>query len=258
QNFPEILDGLTPERLDFMHRFIRYWRKTAWTIADLDLVLLELHAAGLIGADLGPETVTVLAKTVDVQTRLKLSIEEACAVAARLPVSAAYPAPPAATEDERLFERLFDLDEFFGIADAATDAVNPSVAYHCYSLNTANPADHTIDPNTPALLGALSISETDLLLLFGLLGSVIPFDAHGDTTLDRQRISVLSRHARVARALKLPVVDFIQALRFNFDAAGQVVTSLDQIETLIDFRDWLKASPFTVSEIRFILFGDET
>src|SRR5262249_20264559 len=149
QNFPEILDGLTPERLDFMHRFIRYWRKTAWTIADLDLVLLELHAAGLIGADLGPETVTVLAKTVDVQTRLKLSIEEACAVAARLPVSAAYPAPPAATEDERLFERLFDLDEFFGIADAATDAVNPSVAYHCYSLNTANPADHTIDPNTP-------------------------------------------------------------------------------------------------------------
>lgn len=258
QSFRETLEQLTAPRLDFIHRFVRLWRRTGWSIADLDLVLHELHATGLIGGEIDAEAVTVLGKLIDLQTALKLKVEEVCALATRLPVSRDFPGAPAASADVRVYERLFDLNAFFGEADPVTHAINLTAPYHCYSLNSSNPDDHALDPRTPMLLGALSISETDLLLLFDLLGTVMPFDAKGDTTLDRDRISVLYRHARLARALKLGVDDLIQALRLIFDAGNQVVTSLDQISTLVDFRAWLKNSPFNMSEIRFILRGEES
>ncbi|OQY99736.1 MAG: hypothetical protein B6D35_08675 [Candidatus Brocadia sp. UTAMX2] len=42
QNFPEILKGLNITRLDFIHRFVRLWKKTPWSIPDLDMVLLRV------------------------------------------------------------------------------------------------------------------------------------------------------------------------------------------------------------------------
>ena len=55
------------------------------------------------------------------------------------------------------------------------------------------------------VLGGLGVSETELLLLFEQLKNEMPFDQHGDTTLDRRRISLLFRHARLAKALKLGI-----------------------------------------------------
>ena len=43
QNFPEVLQGLTAARVDFLHRFLRLWRSTQWTIEQLDLLLVSLQ-----------------------------------------------------------------------------------------------------------------------------------------------------------------------------------------------------------------------
>ncbi|MGH7845743.1 MAG: neuraminidase-like domain-containing protein [Candidatus Binatia bacterium] len=257
QNFPEILKGLTPARLDFIHRFIRLWRKTGWSIPELDLVLTALKDAGLAGGTLDGNAVTRLAQLVDFKERLNLTVEELCPLVHELPVSKEFPKPPARKADARLYERLFELKKIFGEKDPVTLEVEISAPFHHYSLNTLNPADQEIDPKTPYVLAGLGVSETELLLLFDLLKNEMPFDVNGDTTLDRRRISLLYRHARLAKALKFSIEDFLQALHLNFLPANLVVTTLEQIRKLKKFADWLKSSSFSVSELRFTLRGEE-
>ncbi len=256
QNFPEILKNLTYDRMDFIHRFVRLWRKTSWSIPELDMVLTALKEADLAGSSIDADAVLNLAQLIDLQNTLKLTVEELCLLVHQLPVSKDFPKLTTRQADNRLYERLFDLKGLFGIKP--NGQFNETLSFHHYSLNTVNPNDQGIDSKTPLLLGGLGISETELLLFFNLLKDEMPFDANGDTTLDRRRISLLYRHARLAKALKLDIEDFIEALHLNFAPANSVITTLSQIRQLQKFRDWLKASPFTVSELRFLLRGEES
>ncbi len=372
QNFPEILKGLTPIRLDFIHRFIRLWKKTPWSIPDLDLVLTALQKFPLNISNLNDNAVMYLAQLVDIQEKLKLTVEELCAMFHQLPASKDFPAPPAKEKDKKLFERLFDVKKLF--EDPVTHTIKLSTTFHHYSLNKNDPNDKSIDPKTPILLGGLGISETELLMLADLLELSMPFNVNGDTTLNRENISLLYRQARLSRALKLSVEDFIQVLylfvssdfyvdefvspltiaglctainndQYNIiplnapintlawlnellmvpdfytalharkpgkgfsttitDLVNETnnyrtksysnlnnneqntikrlnrllleetypqetpksylifplpstVTTFPQIQQLVRFRDWLKSSPFTVSELRFILKGEES
>ncbi|BAZ33812.1 hypothetical protein NIES4074_63260 (plasmid) [Cylindrospermum sp. NIES-4074] len=258
QSCQEVMRNLTQSRLDFIHRFIRLWKKTTWSIPELDLVLTSLKDANAITSDLNNAAIFSLAQLIDIQEKLKLTVEELCSMVDRLPVSKAFPKPPAKQSDRRLYERLFDLKKIFGEKDPNTHEINPTVTFYHYSLNTVNPSDKTIDPNTPLLLGGLGISETELLLLFDLLKNEMPFDANGSCTLDRSKISLLYRHAKLAKSLKLSIEDFIHALRLNFAPANLVVTTLAQIYQLLKFRDWLKSSTFKVAELHFILKGEES
>jgi hypothetical protein len=266
QNFEEILNQLTFERLDFIHRFIRLWKKTPWSISELDLVLASLSEAmpNVIFSDLNAAAVTFVAQLIDIQEKLKLNVEELCALFHFLPVSQNYPEPPANDGDKMLFERIFDPKKLFGV-DPNTGSVNsstpPDNPYHHYSLNKDDPNDQTIDSRTPLLLAGLSISETELLLLFDLLKDEIPFNHHGDCKLDKNGISLLYRHTRLAKALKLTIEDFIVALKLNFAMSGNnaiVVRDLQQVFKLIEFKEWIKNTQFKVSELNYILLGRES
>jgi uncharacterized protein YgfB (UPF0149 family) len=263
QNFAEVLKNLTATRVDFIHRFIRLWRATRWQIPELDLVLVAARDAGLIGPDIDDTAVQLIGRLTEIQAALHLGAEELCALVGQLPVSAAFPRQPY-LEDRRLYERLFDLVTLFGPVDKSTDPQIPgrelaqSFTYHHYSLNTVNPADTVIDPKTPLLVGSLGISETDLLQLLALLKDQVPFDTSGNCTLDRRRLSLLYRHVRIARALNLRTEDFIQALQLIFEPSRVVLTTLDQIEQLMAFTTWLRTSPLSIVELRFILAGAET
>ena len=263
QNFPQIIQNLTPGRVDFIHRFVRLWRATHWQIAELDLVLLAAREAGMIGIDIDSTVIELLGRLSELRAKLRLSVEELCALVGQLPVSAAFPRQPA-PGDRRLYERVFDLANMFGPLAETTLIQTPgpelaqSFTFHHYSFNTLNQADTAVDPKTPLLVGSLGISETELLLIVALLKDEMPFDAAGDCALDRRRLSLLYRHTRVARALNLPIEDFIRALQLLFDPSGLALTSLDQIEDLIAFASWLKASPFSTADLRFILAGAET
>jgi hypothetical protein len=259
QNFQEILQNLTAARVDFIHRFLRLWRTTSWQINELDLLLLALREGSLAGTDLAENVIEQLGQLADLQDVLHLTAEELCALPDSLPVSAAFPRQPTRHEDRRLYERLFDLPKLFGVKDESTGELNQSVAFHNYALNTLDPTDTNVDAQTMSLLlGALGISETELLLLFDLLKSELLFDASGDCTLDKPKLSLLFCHARIARALRLSIDDLIRALHLLFEPGDAALSSLDRIRQLVAFRTWLRSSPFSTSELRFILDGVES
>jgi hypothetical protein len=258
QDFAEVLVGLTDSRLDFIHRFVRLWKKTPWTIAELDLVLTAMKESGVIGADLDPIVVVNLAQLAYFQEKLKLTVEELCALLGQLPVSRSFPLPPAKQTDLRLYERLFDLRALFGEDVHAPHALHTTVPFHSYWFDKQDKKERKQDLNTPRLLAGLGISETELLVLFRLLEKEIPFDASGNCQLDRQKLSLLYRHVRLARSLKLSVDDFVESLQLLFASGPPVVTTIAQSHVLVDFADWLKTTPFTVSELRFVIRGEES
>lgn len=233
----EYLQNLNSDRLDFIHRLIRLWQKTSWSISELDLVLDSLKSANLINADLTTSqdgtknTISSLAQVIHIQEKLNLTVEELCAMFYLLPVSAAFPQAPAKQTEQKLFERLFDRSKL------------------------VDPNNQGIDNKIPVLISGLGISETEARSLLSLLN--IKFDNLVDYPRNRQYISLLYRHARVAKALTFKIDDFIQALNV-ISPNNLTITSLEQIHQLIEFKEWVNASPFNVSEISFILKGTES
>jgi Tc toxin complex TcA C-terminal TcB-binding domain/Neuraminidase-like domain/Salmonella virulence plasmid 28.1kDa A protein len=131
----------------------------------------------------------------------------------------------------------------------------PAVAFHHSTFNNTDPGDTRTDPRAPLLLSSLQISETDLEALLTLLAAEVGFDKNGDGQIDRHRLSLMYRHTRLAAALKLSVADLAEALSLLFDPAERVLTTLDQVEQLLAFITWQRASAFTIAELRFMLAG---
>ena len=266
QNIPQVLASLTPARLDFIHRFIRLWRVTPWQVAELDLILAAGHEAKLIGRDLDDRVIELLARLADLHSQLRLDSMELCALIDDLPDS---PGPhlPVAVQ-RHLYQHVFDLSRLFAPSPDAEapeaaapgraprqPTAQPAFLFHHYAFNTADPTDTSADPKTPLLLASLGISETDLEVLMSLLAGELAFDAGGNCAMDRHRLSLLYRHARLAAALKLPVSDFAHLLQLLFDPAEQVLSTLDQIEHVTAFSTWRRGSPFTIAELGFIVSG---
>jgi hypothetical protein len=257
QNFPEILQNLTNARVDFLHRFLRLWRATGLTIDELDVLLVSLRAAGLIGSELDTAVITQLGQLGELHDALKLDVEDLASWISLLPASRAFPRQPA-IGDRRLYERLFDLKALFGVKDAATGELNQTFTFHHNTLNKAVPTDTSIDPKLPLILGALGVSETELLQLFAMLRPDIPFDANGNATLDRTRLSLLFRHVSLARAMALGIEDLVRAQRLAFTGAKPYATNLGQVRQVLTFGEWLRPSPFTAADLLFVLQGVES
>lgn len=266
QNIPQVLASLTPARLDFIHRFIRLWRVTPWQVAELDLILAAGHEAKLIGRDLDDRVIELLARLADLHSQLRLDSMELCALIDDLPDSPGLHLPVAV--QRHLYQHVFDLSRLFAPSPDAEapeaaapgraprqPTAQPAFLFHHYAFNTADPTDTSADPKTPLLLASLGISETDLEVLMSLLAGELAFDAAGNCAMDRHRLSLLYRHARLAAALKLPVGDFAHLLQLLFDPAEQVLSTLDQIEHVTAFSTWRRGSPFTIAELGFIVSG---
>jgi hypothetical protein len=256
QNFPEFLDNLIDERLDFIHRFIRLWKRTPWSIPELDMLLAALaksysipsEANVVITYEINSQIVIDIARMIRIQENLKFSIEELCAMVDQLPVSVNYPALPENVKDKKLFERLFDTSKLFG-------ENSNSCEFYCYLM--AKPNTVSIDDKTPLLLAGLGISETELYSLFRLLENKIIFDANGKCMLNREVISILYRHAKIAKALRINIEDLISMLSLNFDSNNLNISTPDKILQLVEFQEWLNASPFSLALLNFILKGEE-
>ncbi len=259
QNFKEVLQNLTADRADRIHRLVRLSRGLPWSLVELDLLLLTARTAGLIGPSLDEASVGLLGRLAAVQKAWALTPDQLCSIIGDLPVSTSFPLPPPAAGDRLLYEQIFDLPALFGVAVASTGELNQVVNYYHYSADQGlgtNPA--MIDPKTPLLLTALGISETDLLLLFDLLCEQLPFSTAGVCSLDRAKLSLLYRHVVAARALKVTVPDLIAALRLSFAASSLPLTTLDQIETLVELGRWLATSPLQIPQLQLIATGVES
>jgi len=246
QNVPERLVNLTPARLDVIFRFVRLWRSTPWQVLELDMLLVAGREAQMTARDFDDRTIDLLARLSDLQASLALDPLELCALIDSLPESSGLTHEQVQAEPH-LYERVFDVKRLFPDPDRSR--------FHHGALNTREASDRRIDSRLSLVVAGLGISDADLQTLLGVLATQLELSPEGDFLLDRGRLSLLYRHARLAAGLGLSIADFASILQLLFDPAEQALTTLDQIEQLVAFVTWLKGSPFTIAQLRFILGG---
>jgi hypothetical protein len=206
QNDVELVSGLTAAALDRMHRLSRLVRGTNWSIAELDLVLAAISVANLDGGALDK-----IGALHEIQRQFVISVPELCALVGPLPQD------PVGNS---LFDSLFNPPAF-----VASDGAFPKPAGHfihpAFRHNTTAP----VDPAQPRLLTGLGV---DLDGLASLARHLAPHlaqeaspgfnpaaanDADRFFVLSADNLTLLYRHARLARLLKLTIDDLFQMLR---------------------------------------------
>lgn len=239
QQYSEVLTGLTDTNLDVIHRYLRLWKKTDWTLREFDLILCAMKAIGLIAAledqDAGGKPkILQLGQISAIQTRLGCTPEEMATILYRIPLLAVI------DFQEPLYRRMFDLKKIFGVSnvDAGTTTTLPALS--------AN------DKITPLILAGLGISEAELEMLFSLLG----INTSADQVLGIDLLSSLYRHALIARGLKLDIEDFVHLVRLV--TGGSAIAQLAQIESVADVTEWRKTTSFSVAELLLIIKGEES
>ncbi|MGZ6480411.1 MAG: neuraminidase-like domain-containing protein, partial [Bdellovibrionales bacterium] len=241
QQYTEQLTGLDSSKLDVIHRYLRLWKKTNWSLPEFDLILCSMQAKGILATleELdgdGHPKILQLALVKFIQNKLGYSPEEMAAIVYRLPLTAIV------DNQKPLYFRIFDLEKIFGVNVSTIDQ----------NTNTTLPADNANDKISPLILAGLGITESELEILFQLLG----INTSIDQTIDFNLLSALYRHAAIARGLKLGIEDFVHLL--GLILGGGAITQLTQIETLIDAATRCKTLPFSISELLLIIKGEES
>jgi len=249
QNDIERIHNLTPAALDRMHRFVRLWRALKWSIPELDLVLAQFDAAAL-AAGIGAPALEHLVSVLTLLERFRMPVDQNCALWSEIPRTAldARKGP--------LFDRLFNFPPF-----TLTDGLLPKDAVKFIhpafrEVGLPLPADNTL----PRLLAGLRVNTDDLAQLITQLSAPLGVNLGTVNEADRgffltvANLTRLYRHARLSQLLKLPVADLFQLIR-HAGIAGDHIANLPQLPTLLEFRDWWKASGFKLDDLGFITRG---
>ncbi|HEX6099234.1 MAG TPA: neuraminidase-like domain-containing protein [Thermoanaerobaculia bacterium] len=236
QNDIENVHGLTADALDRMHRFTRVWRRLPWSIPELDRVL-----TALADTTLDPQG---LAAVRDLQRRLGTSVDETIALFAEIPQRP---------------ERASLLDRLFHPAGTATADRFPQATarfvHPAFRTNTTVPADRLL----PRLVAGIGVDQATLGTLIRRLAA---FLERGDGTylnpdatneedryfvLTARNLSLLYRHALLARVLGLSVADLFQLIEHA--AIGGRVLTLTDLRNLLDFHAWWKSSGYSLDDL---------
>ncbi len=243
QNDVEKVHGLTTDALDRMHRFARLWKKLPWSIAELDRVLTALGDTRL-----GETSLAAVARAREVQGRLRTSVDETIALFAAL---------PQRPEGSSLFDRLFNP------APVAVDDTfpRPAVRFIHPAFRDTPPA--SADPALPRLLTGLQIGLNEFGKLVRNLAAHLAtetstgFDpvAHDEAdryfVLSAANLTLLYRHARLARALNVSVDDLFRLIRFA--GLPDFVGDLDALSQLLDFHSWWKDSGYQLDDLAVLI-----
>jgi hypothetical protein len=245
QQYHERLTGLTGANLDVIHRYLRLWKKTKWTLREFDLLLGAMKAKDLLStleeADSSNDPkILQLAQIKTLQQQLDRTPEEMATIVYQLPQIAIL------DDSDPLYNRIFDLEKIFGVASVNADGVKT------YNSTATLPADKATDKITPLIIAGLGITESELQSLFKSLA----IDTTVNQTVDITLLSTLYRHAAIARGLKLSMEDFLHLISLFLGVTA--ITQLSQIETLVEAAAWQKTSPFTISELVLIITSAES
>jgi hypothetical protein len=239
QNDVEWVRGLSADALDRMHRLTRLLWNTGWEILDLDLILKTVGDAAL-----SPAGLQSVARIHALVSRFSITVQEAAALIGPIPQT------PLGTS---MFDRLFNPPSY-----VATDGVFPQPAVHfvhpAFRRNTPTP----VDPNLPRLLSALGVNLDGLASLARHLAPFLAqvaapgFDPGAANENDRYfvlsapNLTLLYRHARLAKILAVPIEDVFELLGFvQLDR----VTSLADLDALLRVCDWYRGSGYKVDDI---------
>ncbi|HEX8262028.1 MAG TPA: neuraminidase-like domain-containing protein, partial [Allosphingosinicella sp.] len=200
--------------LDRLHRFLRLARALGLEAADTDLLIRRFGAGGALG---NQQDLIAIADAMRVRSELgKLPVEELVALFGAIPTEDRFVEahePPAPS----LYRRLF-LDPL------VHRPVDP--AFEIPAVTAAAPAAQ-IAGHRSAILAALRIPSSDL-------DQLLPFAGQA---LSLANLSLLYRHARVARALDIPIAEWTLFARLvGGDPFASPAALLGAMETIAAAR----------------------
>jgi hypothetical protein len=239
QNFAEKIINLNKTRLDRIHRFIRLWRKLPWSLEEFNLVLGSLFDSGNTNT-LNAHAVRYISALKSIQDTLGISVEELCGLWYLIPKKPIH-------DRESLFDRLFK--------SLFSNGNEPVIFYHHYF--DGNPSDpERIDENTPVLIAGLAVSESDLLNLLIYLKEDLGINNEGEFVLSWENLSLLYRHAKLAKALKIPVENSLYLISMALKLPEKLNT-IENILKVIEFTEWLQKTPLTTTWLWKVLNEDK-
>ncbi len=192
------IKNLDDVALNKLHRFIRLWHKTGWTIRDLDRVLFALGVT-----DIDNPLLQKLALVKQLQADLNVPLIPLLSLWANIDADGGvlydelYQVP--ARSENSLYNRLFQNKAVRNPMD--TDfALVPTQGKWELGIVTANPGNALISTHVSTILAALRITAADLAILTNTEVT--------DDTLNLSNLSMLYRFTVLARALKAFIKDF--------------------------------------------------
>ncbi len=275
QNDVEMVTLLTTSVLDRLHRFTRLRKKVSWPIAELDLLLSQLKAAGVM--DLDGTCLDCLVDLRSIQDVVGGSVELLCALWGNIPTSS------ISEDEDSLFDQLFNGSNF---TEADGTYPKDSTSYtHPWHRTTSE----STDLNTSRLTSGLGVTEQELYdLIVGLRSglssdptvlppTVLPPTVSPITVtpvspspigvravsptpvlvnpnsfkLTLQNLSLLYRHAALKKQLSLSVQELFQLIGQTGLSSG-FVTNLADLKSLVDYYTWQKDSPWSRDEISYV------
>lgn len=235
QNDVERVEGLTRAALDRLHRFVRLWRATGWTIGELDLVLAGLAPAGG-PPPLDAAAVRAVAQIHRLRERLDVPVEELAALYALLSTP--------------LLDRLFNTPR---LVQAGGVYPQPATTFLHPALASAPPA--ASDPHLHRLQAGTGTDEDGLYqLVVGLalplgIDPSSPNDARKRFALTHRNLTLLHRHARLARLLRVSIPELLALCALAPELPLGHVDGLDDLEALLRFHAWWKGTRWSIADL---------
>ena len=269
---------LTKEILDRLHRFTRLWKATGIRIGELDLLLNQIEREPLRqpsslstpGHSLNTQVIQIVSRVRRLQDKVDLSFEELTALWTDIPDqpvitstltdtsqndkegASAIPSPSISAARLRtpLFDRVFNQQDF----------VDEGGRYPQQHTQFLHPALTTLstqssDLNLRRLQAGIGTDEDGLLQL--ITGLATPLGVELDTddeekrkfSLNLQNLSLLYRHARLAKYLKISIPELFALMGIFVNEHPGYVGSLDDLEYLLKLYGWWKKTDWSISEL---------
>jgi hypothetical protein len=212
------ITNITTTRLDAIHRFLRLWRKTSFTMDELDAIIVS----SAIGTNkIQNKLAWQLQQFTSLQQTLSLSTFELLAFYQNLDTTHNLPGC--------LYNQLFQNSQI----------TNPVSAR--FTIAAATPGTSGINElDKSVIAAALQVSITDVNALILKTISRISFPA----------LSGMFRHAQLARSLQLSVTDFLTLLNLiNVNPFAD----LQSTTLFIQKFKLLQSSRFSIDELNYLL-----
>ena len=249
QNDIERVRNLTYQALDRLHRFVRLWRKTAWSPKELDLVLTLMRESA-VANDMNADAITSLGLLARLQESLKLEMEELLAIAYRLPTERIQANQPP------IFDRLFNHEDVVTLEGAypknTTTFIHPSLAID----QSTTPAEFS----SARLIAALNRADDEILALLqhlaqplGIVGLTSATESERGFKLTLANLSLLYRHSKIAEAITLSVPDLFRMIKLLPEFANGYIENVSHLQKLLAFHQWWKSTPYSLDDLYVIL-----
>lgn len=258
QNDIEKIRGLKSSILDRMHRFVRLQNGIDWNLAELDLVLIHLGKDKEV-ADLDIDSLKKISKINAIKKKLGITIQQCISLWSNIPSKLSLSDEKLVwinIKEKFLFDQLFnknvsELPNGNFPFDGKEKFLHPSLAINNFE---------NIDPYFHSLLLGLQVSEGELLSLITALAEPLGVTV-GDLneekrkiSLSLENISILYRHALLAKLFKISIIELISILSiYHNNNTFTPVTNIDELTSILDFYEWVKESPWSLHDTYYLL-----